>query len=302
MSRIDDALKRVSSGPFPGGVRVRSAPPPAAVGDESSLDRYPHEGSALPRAAVEDTRLPVAPRLGKPRQLGPFDPGVASKLVATAGINAMSLEEYRRLAAALHKMQAEHGLKSLIVTSALPREGKTLTVTNLALTLSESYGRRVLLIDGDLRHPSIHEILCLPNAVGLSDGLRADGIQVPVNELSPTLSVLTAGQAGTNAVEGLASDRMKALIDEGAGRFDWVLVDTPPIGLLSDAKFMASLVDGVLLVIGARQTPYALVQRAVSELGPDHVVGTVLNRVEEQTIAANGYYSHYYGASRHDHG
>ena len=97
----------------------------------------------------------------------------------------LAVEQYRRLAATLHGLQAERGLKTLMVTSTLPEEGKTLTIANLALTLSESYKRRVLLIDADLRRPSIHEVFGLPNQSGLTEGLRAESGQLSVLEVSP---------------------------------------------------------------------------------------------------------------------
>ena len=96
---------------------------------------------------------------------------------------------------------------------------------------------------------------------------------------------------------GLTSERMKAVIVEAASRFDWVIIDTPPVGLLPDAQLLAQLADGVLLVIGAGRTPYMLVQRVISDLGPERIIGTVLNRVEEGLIPATGYYKDYYDAS-----
>jgi len=302
MSRIDEALKRVTRAPSPSPRRAESAESRATSFGDSSLDHYPAEHHSVPwtgegREGNVEPPAPVRPEpAGRRVQLGPFDPSIAGKLV-TGSMRPVSQEEYRRLAAVLHQMQAEHKVKTLMVTSALPREGKTLTVTNLALTLSEYFGRRVLLIDGDLRHPSIHEILGLPNTTGLGDGLRSERVQIPFYELSPTLTVLPAGPLHASSVGGLASNRMKAVIDGAAPRFDWVLVDTPPIGLLSDAQFLAGLVDGVLLVIGAAKTPYPLVQRAVAALGPDRLIGIVLNRVEEQTITADAYYRHYYPSS-----
>jgi capsular exopolysaccharide synthesis family protein len=212
------------------------------------------------------------------------------------------MEEYRRMAATLHKMQAERAIKTLMVTSACPREGKTLTVTNLAFTLSESYRRRVLLIDGDLRRPSIHQILRLPNTSGLGDALRSDRAPLAFIEVSPTLTVLPVGQVDPDSVAGLASNRMKTVIDEAAARFDWVLVDTPPIGLLSDARFIAGFVDGVLLVISVGQTPYLLVQRTITELGPERIIGTVLNRFKGRTSGSNQSYEDYYVTDGAKHG
>jgi capsular exopolysaccharide synthesis family protein len=272
--------------------------------DDSSLDRYPLEGGALRRPGPDIQRPGVipAPRTDRESQLGPFDPRMDGRLVVTGNINPVSVEEYRRLAATLHKMQAERAIKTLMVTSACPGEGKTLTVTNLALTLSEFFGRRVLLIDGDLRRPSIHQTLRLANTTGLGDALRSDRTPLAFIDVSPTLKVLPVGHVDPDSMAGLASDRMKTLIDEAATRFDWVLVDTPPIGLLSDARFITGFVDGVLLVISAGQTPYQLVQRAIAEVGAERIIGTVMNRFEGRRGGSNRSYLDYYTSAGANHG
>jgi capsular exopolysaccharide synthesis family protein len=209
-------------------------------------------------------------------------------------VPSVSVEQYRRLAAAMHELQQERELKTLMVTSALPREGKTLTVTNLALTLSNSYARRVLLIDADLRRPSVHEVLNLPNRSGLSEALRSDRGDLPLRRVSPLLTVLTAGRAENNPMALLTSERMQRLLDESAAQFDWVLLDAPPVGFMPDAGLLAAMTRAILFVISAGSTPYPLVQRATSELGRDCIVGTVLNRIEDANIPATGYYREYY--------
>jgi capsular exopolysaccharide synthesis family protein len=205
------------------------------------------------------------------------------------------VEQYRRLAAAVHELQIDSGLKTLMVTSALPREGKTLTVTNLALTLTESYGRRVLLIDADLRRPSIHQVFNLANVKGLGELLRSDCQELPAFEVTPRLSVLPAGRPDSNPIAGLTSDRMRELLEHSAASFDWVLVDAPPVTLLPDAQLLARLTRAVIFVIGAGSTPYAMVERAVTEVGRDSIVGTVLNRIGDQHIPATEYYGEYVG-------
>jgi capsular exopolysaccharide synthesis family protein len=241
----------------------------------------------LPRAAI------AAPRAGSARTLGRLGEEVDGKIVGGTETSPVSIEQYRRLAATLHQMQVQDGLKTIMISSALPRDGKTLTSTNLALTLSESYKLRVLLIDADLRKPSLHELFRLPNARGLADGLRSEAPALPLIEVTSRLTVLPAGTPDHSPMAGLTSDRMGAILKEAAGRFDWVLIDTPPIGLISDASLLARHVDGVLLVIGAGSTDYAAVKRTVSELGPERIIGVVLNRVREEQ-APNAYYQSYY--------
>jgi capsular exopolysaccharide synthesis family protein len=301
MSRIDEALRRVSGE----AVQVDFDRAKGRSVAEEMLERYPTEGPAARQPKIDrEVSAPashrelapgvlIAPR-SKRRQFGQIDPEIDGKIV-TGHPTHVAVEQYRRLAATLHELQVERGIKTLMITSAVPREGKTLTATNLALTFSESYGLKVLLIDADLRRPSVHEIFKLPNKAGLSDGLRSEKGPLPLIEISDTLSVLTAGRPSNDPMAGLTSERMKAVVEEATARFDWVIIDTPPVGLLPDAQLLARLADGALVVIGAGKTPYTLVQRVINELGSENIIGTVLNRVEEGLLPATGYYKEYYG-------
>ena len=145
------------------------------------------------------------------------------------------VEQYRRLGAALHEAQLQGGIRSVMVASAVEAEGKTLTATNLALTLSRSFRKRVLLVDGDLRKPSVHELLQLQNGTGLSDILKRPGGRLPVQILSPTLSVMAGTQRDPDPVALLASDAVQQFLAETRDHFDWVVVDTPPVILFPDA-------------------------------------------------------------------
>ena len=182
-----------------------------------------------------------------------------------------------------------------MVASALAGEGKTLTATNLALTLSESYRRRVLLIDADLRRPMIHEVFKIPNVSGLSEGINASRDQkLSLVELSPHLSVLTAGRPEVDPMSSLTSERMRRLLQEASERFEWVVLDTPPVGLLSDATLLADMVDVSILVIAAGLAPFEAVSKAVAALGRDKIIGVVLNRVEQRRLSNGEYYHRYY--------
>jgi len=216
------------------------------------------------------------------------------KVVVGPGAESALVEQYRRLGAALHHHQLQSGARTLMVTSAVAAEGKTLTATNLALTLSHSYQRRVLLVDADLRRPSIHEILRLNNSTGLSDSLRhpeTGGLRY--HPISPYLSALTAGRADSDPMAGLVSDTMNRLLSEAAQQFDWVIVDTPPVALLPDANLLAAMIDTAVLVISARRTPYPLVRRAVEAIGQQRILGVVLNRMAgADMVAAYNYYGY----------
>jgi len=250
----------------------------------------------FPGAATTPTpvSLPRAPQLSS---------SVEGRTVVDGQTDPVSVEAYRRLAAALHLMQEQSKLRRVMVSSALPNDGKTLTATNLALTLSDAYNRRVLLIDADLRKPSVHEVFQLDNSSGLTTALRASpNTPLPLTAVTPRLSVLTAGRSQQSPMADLTSERMREIMDDVSERFDWIIVDTPPVGLLSDASLLAALADGVVLVIGARTTQYAAVQKAVSEFGQDRILGVVLNRVTDATPEGDKYHRSYYQGRSRDSG
>ena len=293
MSHIDKAL-RVWEGTAVADDAEGDSKPQSAY----RLAQYPRERGAIDArpdvTATTDAEVAPLPAFAPRPQLArlPRNGDLHARLVS-GDADPVSQEQYRRLAAALHDAQVARGLKTVMVTSALPGEGKTLTVVNLAMTLCESYARRVLVIDADLRWPSLHAMLGVPNVAGLSEALAAERCDLPVTEVSPRLSVMTAGQPGPAPLACLTSGRMGALLEECGSRFDWVLLDTSPVGLLPDGQVVSRLIGAVILVIHAGVTPAAAVERAVADLGPDCILGTVLNRVEKHRIPDADYYAHY---------
>ncbi len=299
MSRIDDALRLAAVAALSDDRDERysavAAGPHATAIDPASLERYAPERPLKRQESRQPRPSDVLRPLEANRQvrLNGFAPSLEARLVVSQGIAPATVEQYRRLAASLHHLQQQQGLKTIVVSSAVPREGKTLTITNLALTFSESYHKRVLLIDADLRRPSLHDVFGLPNKAGLSDLLRGDDRVSPIVQVSPHLSVLPTGPLSADPMAQLCSEQFGTVVKEAGARFDWVLLDTPPVGLLTDAQFIAQASDGILFVIAAGVTPYAMIQRGIAALGADRIIGTVLNRVEEQSLQANDYYGHY---------
>ena len=298
MSRIDDALRRAAEAAASGGTGSPTPGPPAP--DSFSHDGYPVE----PR---DPRRLEPAPPAPEPPAMSPMfaelsldglGDGLACKVVVDHDMLPASREQYRRLAATLHQTQSSTGLKVVMVVSAAASEGKTLTAANLALTLSESYRRRVLLIDGDLRRPALDTLFRIDGSPGLHEGLTSDVEQlISLRQISQRLLVLPAGEATSDPIAGLTGERMRRLINEARNSFDWVIVDTPPVGLLPDANLLASMADGAILVVRAEATPYDLVQRAIDALGRDRILGVVLNRAPE-TNGAYYNYNRYYSTPR----
>jgi Mrp family chromosome partitioning ATPase len=127
----------------------------------------------------------------------------------------------------------------------------------------------------------------------LSDALRSDRAPLPIHQLSLNLRVLPAGRADNDPMGFLASDRMGQLLEQAGANVDWVLIDTPPAGIFPDAGILGRGAQGVLMVVAAAATPHHLVERAVSELGRDLIVGTVMNRIEANRIPGTDYYHGY---------
>lgn len=261
-------------------------PVPTAV---SAIDPAPE--AVAPAFVPPAEPTPAATRAPKPIRPLRFGDADRNKLIVGDGVDQGLVEQYRHLAAVMHHAQKQTNVHSVMVTSALPAEGKTLTATNLALTLSESYQRRVLLIDADLRRPRMKEVFALPSTEGLTDSLAlpAEG-KLPVHQVTPHLWVLTAGRMLPDPMGLLVSPAMKQLLDDAKESFDWVVVDTPPIAILPDANLLASMIDTTLLVVSAKSTPYPMVQRAAQALGTNRILGVVLNRAEKIGVPSYGYY------------
>jgi len=315
MTRLSEALKRAQeTAGAPPIASEEALPPPSTTTWKFAPVETMHVPVEPPRAvpvstpAYVDEPAPAEfeveaptfappsaarPPVAKP-QPGPIRFGDAdrSKLIVGEGVDPAMVEQYRHLAAVMHHAQKASGVHSIMVTSALPAEGKTLTATNLALTLSESYQRRVLLIDADLRRPRMREMFALPSGEGLTDSLAQprEG-RLPVQQVTPTLWVLTSGRMLPDPMSLLVSPAMKQLLEDARESFDWVVVDTPPIAILPDANLLASMIDTTLLVVSAQSTPYPMVQRAAQAVGTNRILGVVLNRAEKTGLPSNyGYY------------
>jgi capsular exopolysaccharide synthesis family protein len=210
-------------------------------------------------------------------------------LVSSQGDPAI-VEQFRKLAATLLHGQREARLKVIMVTSAVPGEGKTLTTLNIALVLAESYKRRVLLIDADLRRPRLSEAANLTASEGLGGLLKApEDRKASLTRFSEHLWFLPAGRPDPEPLSGLTSARMQHLLEEAAERFDWVIVDTPPVAAAADAGLLGAMVDATVFVVRAGQTPYPEVQQAIDTLGRDRIFGIVLNGVDSRTDTYSAY-------------
>ena len=302
MTRLADALQRANRSTGTVGVPVTTppAPPASPAANESRVVRSRVQiPQSIPRPEASGLPSTGTSLIGPPSALTSDwrrNPELVGKLVGTEDFPNAALEQYRKLAATLHRVQEEHKLQVVMTASCLPGEGKSLTAINLALTLSGSYERRVLLIDADLRRPTVQRVFQLATITGLDDGLKAEHDRpMPLIEVSERLLVLPAGRPDPDPLSGLTSDRMTRLVQQARGAFDWVLIDTPPVTLLPDANLLAANVDGVLLVVRAGKAPYHLVKRTVETVGHDRILGVVMNAVDHRHDRNAGGYYEYYG-------
>jgi Mrp family chromosome partitioning ATPase len=206
------------------------------------------------------------------------DAGAAERLLSGANSGPLLVEQFRNLAASLNRLHQEGKLRTLLVTSPAPGDGKS----NVA----------------DMRRPTLHRLFGVHASPGLLEALRADEEGDPtVNAINEKLDLLTAGRQQPNPVGDLSSARLPRLIASAASRYDWVIVDSPPVAGLADARIVSETVDAAVLVIRAGVTPFPEVQASVDALGPERILGVILNAVEASEIRREDYYSHYYGAS-----
>jgi capsular exopolysaccharide synthesis family protein len=318
MSRVDEALKRARllksrDGCNGSAADLHTLNTPVVAAWQ--YERFPSEAD-MPSAP--EPRVPMPPRKTRPvatalrpvpkaeapepsvRELAPgMVPGFSGKIVGGPG-GSVGREYYDHVAAALHHAQREPNTRLVMVTSAMPGEGKSLTAANLAMTLS-LYGRRVLLIDADVHRPTLHELFHVSNAHGLLDGLaaRAD-TPMPIVDIAANLSLLPSGSSSAEPMSLLISERMRQLLRDAAQAFDWVIVDTAPVCLVSDAHVLAGLVPAVVLVIRAGATAHDLVSSAVVTLGRERILGVVLNCVDERdVVGGHDRYGYGYGDPSH---
>jgi capsular exopolysaccharide synthesis family protein len=149
-------------------------------------------------------------------------------------------------------------------------------------------------MDADLRRPSLHNVFDIPNKVGLREELLSGTGVVSPTRISANLAVLTAGKVATDPMTLLTSDGMRNLLERAAETFEWVLIDTPPVGLLPDAGLLTSVADGAILVVRAGSTRCQLAQHAVEAIGRDRILGVVLNQLtDEMRPSAYKHYGYY---------
>src|SRR5438105_2476918 len=296
MSRIHEALKKAEQerAAVRGGAEqptftaapvvdpvFEEAPPAAPLTETMGIGTAPSCGSPF----SQETLLARCPQTE-------WKPDPATMLFMNGDDTKRGTEEYRTLRSRLYHMREKMTLKKLLVTSALPKEGKSFTSSNLAQVLVRQHGRRVLLIDADLRGPRLHLMLGTAPGPGLSDYLQGKNDEFSIMQRGPmdNLFFIPSGTGIEDPAELVGNGKLKVLLQRVESLFDWIIVDSPPAIPVSDASVLAKACDGVLMVVRSNATPSDVARKAREEFPDQALVGVVLNGTSDEAIPYARYY------------
>ncbi len=220
---------------------------------------------------------------------------VEPRLVAITQPNSSYCEEYRSLRThVLHKGQ-RNDLKTIVVASINPSEGKSVTSINLSWLLAQTDGVRALIIDSDLRMPSLADYMGIETDKGLSDVLAGTAtLKESIVRLEPSgLHLLPGGEARQDVAELISGPKFRQILAEARDMFDYVIIDAPPLGIFTDATVLINHADGALLVVRANRTKYSALERILEPLPKDRMLGVVLNQSEEVMDESHYNYGYY---------
>ena len=305
MSRIHEALKKAA--------RERSA----AVGVMSSAAAAVEIPRAIGPSVATETRALPSPKQDRAKSRNGLDPSMNyeelvkrcahpewridpyTSVFQNPNAGTGTMERFRVLRSRLSQVAATRTLRKILVTSGVAAEGKTFVAANLAQSIVQQPGRRVLLIDGDLRLPRLHATFGAPRRPGLTEYLRgeADEFEVIQKGSEENLCLLCAGGEVDKPSELLLSERMKGLLERLTPLFDWIIIDSPPSLPVHDASDLAGLSDGVLLVLRAGATNAEAAEKAAAEFKGKNLLGVVLNQVKPDNAYGEYYYPHRNGTS-----
>ena len=216
-----------------------------------------------------------------------------SRVVTLTDGNSLGAEKFRLLRARLRNLREHRQLQKLVITSAVPNDGKTMVAMNLAVSLAKHTNEKILLLEGDLRMPMLGEHLGIKALPGVGEWASADK---PVSKFiyhfhDLQLWILPAGSAPENPVSILQSSRFLELYKQLSAYFDWIIIDAPPLLPMADVSFWSRQADGLLLVVREGKTLKSILRKGLETLDNPKVVGIVLNDTRE---VESSYYSQYY--------
>jgi len=310
MSRIHEALKRAEQERAASqGGHVENA----SVLDSPVLDSMPEmtggNGSAAAAVAPASVATSAMPSFTNPFTFdtlvarctqAQWHPDPKTMLFFGQDENVRGTEQFRTLRSRLYQMREKMSLKKILVTSALPKEGKSFVAANLSQVLVKQHGRRVLLVDADLRVPSLHSVLGTASVPGLGDYLSGSTDEFGIMQRGPleNLFFIPGGRSALQPAELIGNGRFKMLMQRVEPLFDWIIVDSPPAVPVSDGSQLANFCDGVLMVVRSNSTPYDTAQKARQEFHGKTLVGVVLNGISKSDTYARYYYDVYEKSTR----
>jgi len=303
MSRIHEALKKAEQerAATQGGAHAGLATTPVA-----ETPAFARESSVMAAAVASPA---IGPPSAMPAFASPFNldtllarcaqlewkPDPATMLFSNGEDTRPGTEEFRTLRSRLYHTREKMTLKKLLVTSALPKEGKSFTSANLAQVLVRQHGRRALLIDADLRGAQLHRMLGTVSSPGLSEYLQGQNDEFSIMQRGPfeNLFFIPSGQQAVNPAELVGNGRLKMLLQRVEPLFDWIIIDSPPAVPVADATILSKVCDGVLMVVRSNTTPFDMARKARQEFPDQVLVGVVLNGTRQDEMPYSRYY---YGA------
>jgi exopolysaccharide/PEP-CTERM locus tyrosine autokinase len=274
-----------------------ASPAPAAHMRSQTAHRPLEQAApaAIPEVVqeVKPVVRPDKPAPAKPKpQPTPSPDYLRGNLVAEFAAKSFAAEQFRMLRTNLLFPANGKSPRCILVTSALPDEGKSFVSANLAITFAQNIDKHVLLVDCDMRKPTIHTLFGYASAPGLSDHLahRRPLQDLIMKTAYERLRILPGGNPPPNPAELLSSNRMADLIDEIRYRYDdrYIIIDSPPPQLTSETSAMARLVDAILLVVRSGSTDREMIEGVVDKLGKEKIVGIVANWVADRNFAYYG--------------
>jgi len=220
------------------------------------------------------------------------------KLITALMPDSVTAEMFKIVREMLLHNENRPAPKAIMVTSALPGEGKTFVACNLAVSFAMGLNKKVLLIDSDLRRPSVHTMFGYANEFGLSDMIqgRKDIPELLIKTNIEHVTIMLSGKAPSNPVELLTSKKMESFIKEAKGRYQdrFIIIDAPPSRMTAETNVIANHVDGILLVVMNGKTPQAMLQQTVDNLGKKKILGIVFNDYTQPFKYYHKYYRKYY--------
>ncbi len=291
MSRVHDALRKAAHSP--GGAAPERA--------EVELSGGPAAPIVTDGVVATEDGFSLAEALEHAEEVR-YDPSPDGLLIDPKRPQDAPTEEFRSLRTRLNHMQTLQPIRTVVITSASPAEGKSFAAMNLALTQAQLSGKRVLIADFDFRRPIIHNLMQIDRSPGITDFLLGKvTLDKIVRRMAGTnLWVMPAGEAVMNPLELLNLKDVRSLLDQLPSFFDWVILDTPPLLFAADANLLATMCHGTILVVRIGTTTIDAITRAMQSLCENNVLGIVVNGARRGELYSKYTYYHSYYTPREE--